>query len=137
MSAKQDKAKQRLIEQLKKYPVVEVACKKSGVARATFYRWRKADEEFAESVDEAIEESAGIINDLAEAQLITAIKNGNITAIFYWLNRRHPIYETRVRVDANVKHETQELTEEQAILVEQTLKNAGLLNPEGKDGTHK
>lgn len=132
MSAKQDRGKQRVIEQLKKYPVVEVACQKSGVARATYYRWRKADEEFAGLVDEAIEQSAGIINDLAETQLISAIKNGNITAIFYWLNRRHPVYETRVRVDANVKHETQELTAEQAALVEQTLKNAGLLKPEAK-----
>lgn len=31
----------------------------------------------------------GVINDLAVSQLIQAIKNGEMRAIQYWLNRRH------------------------------------------------
>ena len=38
---RQKKEKLLLIEQLSKYPVVQVACEKTGVSRATYYRWRE------------------------------------------------------------------------------------------------
>ncbi|HEU4966406.1 MAG TPA: phBC6A51 family helix-turn-helix protein [Candidatus Saccharimonadales bacterium] len=127
MSRNQSADKKKLLEKLRKMPIVEVACKQIGLPRATYYRWRKDDEVFAEACDEAIAQSADRINDLAESQLIAAIKDKNMSAITFWLKHHHPVYETRIKVDANVKHETEELTPEQAELVSRALSMAGLL----------
>jgi hypothetical protein len=127
MSRNQDKDKKRLIEQLHKMPIVEAACRAIALPRATYYRWRKDDDAFADACDEAIEQSAGKINDLAESQLITAIKEKNLSAITFWLKHHHPVYENRVRLDGRIKHETEALTDEQEQLVSRALAMAGLL----------
>lgn len=127
MSRNQKQDKRRLLEKLTQTPIVEVACKQAGVPRSTYYRWRKDDDVFAAKCDETIEQSAGLINDMAESRLITAIKEQNMTAIIFWLKHHHPVYETRIKVDASLKREPEELTPEQAVVVEQALRNAGLL----------
>lgn len=124
---KTTKQKQLILEQLRKTPIIQVATEKVGIARSTFYRWKAQDPEFAAAVDEAIDQGVSLMNEYAESMLINAIKNQNLTAVFYWLNHRHPAYETRVRVDGRIKHQTEELTPEQATLVERALKKAGLL----------
>lgn len=97
------------------------------MSRASYYRWRKQDEVFAEQADQSLEHSSALISDMAESQLISAIKDKNLTAIIFWLKHHHKVYETRVKVDANVRHESQELNPEQAELVSQALRHAGLL----------
>lgn len=114
MSRNQKQDKKRLLERLHKMPIVEAACKQIGLPRATYYRWRKDDLAFTEACDEAIEQSAGLINDLAESQLITAIKEQNMTAIIFWLKHHHPKYEARLKLDGHIKHESEELTPQQA-----------------------
>ncbi len=131
MTTKQLRGKKNLLDQLKKFPVVEIACKKVGVGRATYYRWRKADAEFAEACDEAIMLSAGYINDMAESQLIAAIKERNMTAIIFWLKHHHGAYTTRIELNAKIKQEGQILTEEQAQQVANALRLAGLLQSAG------
>lgn len=128
MSRNQAQDKKRLLEKLVKTPIVEVACKQAGVPRSTYYRWRKDDEAFSEKCDETIEQSAGLINDMAESQLISAIREKSLTAIMFWLKHHHPAYETRLKVDASLKRESEELTPEQAAVVERALQNAGLLS---------
>lgn len=129
MSRNQAQDKKRLLEKLAKTPIVEVACKQAGVPRSTYYRWRKDDEAFAEKCEETIEQAAGLINDMAESQLISAIREKSLTAIMFWLKHHHPAYETRLKVDASLKRESEELTPEQAAVVERALQNAGLLSP--------
>ena len=73
-----------------------------GVSRSTYYRWRKDDPDFAEKCDEVIELSVGRINDLAESQLINAIKNQNMSAITFWLRHHHRSYRNRMEVDARI-----------------------------------
>ena len=107
--------------------------------RATYYRWRKEDEDFATACEEAIEQSSGLINDMAESQLISAIKEKNMTAIIYWLKHHHPKYAARIELDAHITQDQQELTPEQAQIVAQALRLAGLLKlPEGENtnGNH-
>jgi ACT domain-containing protein len=91
-------SKEALLEQLKKTPIIQVACEKVGVARATFYRWRKDDKEFAQQADEALSSGSALINDMAESMLISAIKNGNITAIIFWLKNHHKTYAQKLEV---------------------------------------
>ena len=132
MSRDQLHDKDQLVAALTKTPIVEIACKQCGVPRTTYYRWRKEDQAFADAADEALAHSSALINDLAESQLISAIKDKNLTAIIFWLKHHHLAYETRIKVDANVRLEPQELTPEQAELVAQGLRHAGLLLPEGE-----
>jgi len=122
---KTSKDKELLIEQLKKTPIIQVACEKVGLSRATFYRLRAKDKRFAEACAEAIEEGSAVINDLAEVQLISAIKDKNMTAVLYWLRMRHPAYASKINLD--IKHESEELTPEQAALVAKALRLANLL----------
>lgn len=121
-----DNNKQLISDQLKKVPVVEVACEKIGIGRATYYRWRKEDEEFAKLADEAITEGDSLVNDMAESQLMSAIRDKNLTAIIFWLKYHHPRYATKVEISGHLKHE-ERLTPEQETLVMKALKLAALL----------
>ncbi len=87
--------KTHVLEELRKTPIVEVACRRASVSRATFYRWRGEDAEFKKAAEEALSQGAELVNDLAESQLLSAIREGNLTAIIYWLNHRHPEYKDK------------------------------------------
>lgn len=135
MSRNQQKDKQKLLDRLHKTPIVEMVCKQTGVPRSTYYRWRKEDVTFSEAADEALGHSSALINDLAESQLINAIKNQNMTAIIFWLKHHHGAYETRVQVDAKMRVSSDILTPEQADVVSQALKMSGLLTSGENNGT--
>lgn len=124
---RQEPQKTELIKLLTKTPIIQVACQRVGVSRATFYRWRKDDEPFGKAVDEALVSGNELINDMAESMLIQAIQGGNITAQIFWLKHHHPAYETRLRVDGRLTHETEALTPEQEQLVAKALALAALL----------
>jgi len=112
-------SKSTVIKQLKKTPIVQVSCKKVGISRATFYRWKKEDKKFANEAESAIEEGLGLINDMAESQLITAIKEGNLTGIIFWLKNHHRQYSPKLEV--TTKDGDIPLTEEQKILIKKSL----------------
>ncbi len=123
--------KKKLLDRLSKTPIVEAACKQAGVPRSTYYRWRKTDPKFAQTCDEVLEQSAGIVTDMAESQLISAIKDKNMTAIIFWLKHHHKTYKTRVEVDATLRAAKEELTPEQTKLVSQALQFSGLITDGG------
>lgn len=127
MSRNQQLDKQKLVEKLHKTPIVEAVCKQTGIPRSTYYRWRKEDTTFAEAADEALEHSSALINDLAESQLINAIKNQNMTAIIFWLKHHHKNYTTRVEIDGRLALENYQLTPEQSEIVNKALQQSGLL----------
>jgi ACT domain-containing protein len=112
-------SKETVIKQLKKTPIVQVTCKKVGISRATFYRWKKEDKEFGNDAEAAIEEGLGLINDMAESQLISAIKEGNLTGIIFWLKNHHRQYSPKLEV--TTKDGDIPLTEEQKILIKKSL----------------
>jgi hypothetical protein len=70
-------------------PIVEVACKKGGISRATFYRWCSDDEEFKTEVENAKVDGVENINDMSEAQLISLIRDKKYPAIQLWLRHNH------------------------------------------------
>jgi predicted DNA binding protein len=132
--ARRSNDQEQLLLQLKKTPVIQIACEKTGVSRASYYRWRKDDDDFAYECDGALSEGKQLVNDLAESQLLAAIRDGNMTAIIYWLKHHHKDYETRVAVTATVKQQD-ELTPEQEATVKQALTLGQLLPPAPDDGT--
>lgn len=129
---KTDKNKELLIQQLKKTPIIQVSCEKVGIGRATFYRWKQDDLDFATQADEALLEGSLLVNDVAESQLISAIKDKNLTAIIFWLRHHHPNYATKVEVTARLKADNEILTPEQEELVTRALKLASLM-PQAKE----
>lgn len=122
--SKKETHKPLIIEQLKKIPVVQVVCEKVGVSRSTYYRWRDNDKDFAKKSNRAIEEGNEMINDLAESQLISAIKDRNMTSIIFWLKRRHPAFKKKVDVTGEIKHSKKELSDEEKELIQQAIKLA-------------
>ena len=122
---RQGKYKEKVIENLKKIPVIQVACERTNIARATYYRWRNDDENFKEQSDEAISEGEAFINDMSESQLISLIKDKNLPAINLWLKTHHQKYTNKLRIEGNIQTE-KALTPEQQQLVNQALKLASL-----------
>lgn len=124
---RQNQNKQSLIDQLKRTPIIQIACEKAGVGRATYYRWRKEDEQFTKDADDALEEGSSLVNDMAESQLLSAIRDKNLGAIIFWLKHHHSSYATKVEVTARLKADNEILTPEQEALVTKALKLAGLI----------
>lgn len=129
---KNDEMKSLFLEQLKKTPIVQICCEKLGVGRATFYRWKAEDSEFGKKIHEAIFEGRLMVNDLAESQLIGAVKDQNLSAITYWLRHHHPDYKQKFELEGSI-HVIEELNEEQKKLVREALLLANVtLNNEEK-----
>ena len=118
--------RQLMLKQLKKTPVVQIACEKTGIARSTFYRWKEEDKEFAKEADQALAEGVALVNDMAESQLLSAIRDRNISSIFYWLNHRHPAYSNKLEITTK-SADTEKLTQEEQDLVTKALQHASLL----------
>lgn len=90
MSRVHDKSK--LLQVLSETPLVSLACKKSGLSRATFYRWYKDDKDFRDSVLQILDIGRKNINDLAEGSLIKELQKGNMNAIRFWLQHNDTRY---------------------------------------------
>jgi hypothetical protein len=98
VSVRREKIKEALLGQLGRMPILQVACERAGVSRATMYRMRDEDPEFKKAIDEAIAEGVSFINDMSEGQMMAMIKERNWPAISFaprskWtpaLKRRNP-----------------------------------------------
>lgn len=93
MSRNKDADKSKILKTLYDTPIVTAACQKIGLPRATYYRWRQEDIEFAVAADKTIEIGTYRVNDLAESKMITLIQEGDFRAIAFWLNNKHPDYD--------------------------------------------
>lgn len=119
---RQTNDKQALIVALKEMPIIHVACKKAGISRATYYRWRKEDINFLQESENSLIQGIEFINDISESQLITLIKEKKMPAISMWLKHNNTRYGGKLKA---VIHDTEaELTDEQKKIVERALKIA-------------
>lgn len=130
LNARIKKDKQKFLEVLEKNPVVQIACERSGISKATFYRWREADKEFAAKVEAALTEGNSLITDIAIAQLISAIKDKNLGAIKFWLENHDADYASKMHITAKVEQEIA-LSPEQEVLVRRALELVSI--PSTKD----
>ena len=124
---RQSKNKEQLLEILKKTPIVQIACEKAGIGRATYYRWRKEDPKFSQASDQALIDGSLLVNDMAESQMMSAIKDKNMTAIIFWLKHHHPAYATKIEITATNKNQEINLTDEQKELLNKALEMAALM----------
>lgn len=119
------KQKTMMVEQLKKNPIVQSACEKLEVGRATHYRWYKEDKDYATAIDTAIMEGIMLCNDLGESQLLSAIQSGDINATKFFLRANHPRYKNKIEIEGNL-NVIEELNPEQKALVQKALLLANL-----------
>lgn len=117
---KKNKKSKEFLEELKKIPIIQIACEKVGLSRNTIYRWRKEDEDFRRAMIDALIEGEAFVNDMSESQVLTLIKEKSWPAISFWLRHHHPTYRDRLEVTTVAPQE--ELTPEQEALVREALR---------------
>lgn len=121
---KKNKYQDQFLNELRKVPIVQVACEKTGLSRNSVYRWRKDDKEFLKNMDTALSEGIALVNDMSESQLLTLIKEKNYPAISFWLRHRNDNYKNKLEI--TTKEDDEELTPSQAKIVKQALKLANI-----------
>lgn len=89
---KKERVQHKFLEELRKIPIVQVACERCAVSRQSVYRWRKEDPEFLTLMDQALSEGEELLDDMCESQLLALVKDKNFQAIKYRLDKRHPKY---------------------------------------------
>ncbi|MEI6352833.1 MAG: phBC6A51 family helix-turn-helix protein [Candidatus Nomurabacteria bacterium] len=119
---KRNKSKDKVLEELKKVPIIQVACEKTGISRNTFYRWKKEIKSFSKEVDKSMEEGVALMNDITESQLLSMIKDRDFRAISFWLRHRNDNYKNKIEV--TTKEDFEELSPSQINVVKQALKLA-------------
>lgn len=127
---KKAKFQDQFLDELRKVPIVQVACEKTGLSRNSVYRWRKEDQDFAKRMDEAMEEGEALVNDMSESQLLVLIKEKNWSAISFWLRKRNPKFKDRIEVEVTPKQD--ELSPEQEETVREALRLASVGNIENQ-----
>lgn len=130
--AKKHKVKHVFLDELRKIPIVQVACERVGVSRNSIYRWRRKDKAFAKEMEQALAEGEDLVNDMSESQLLTLIKEKNFSAIRFWLNHRSPKFKNKVEVTNKVDIDD-ELTPEQQAVVKKALEIATSLKFNSKE----
>jgi len=123
---KREQGKSKLIEQLKKMPIVQIACERAGIGRSTYYRWREESADFRKAADAAITEGEALITDMSESQLISLIRDKHFQAVQLWLRQHHPKYSGKVEISGSVTVEDGSLTPEQEALIKEALRLAAL-----------
>lgn len=121
---KKNKTQDQFFEELRKVPIVQVACEKTGLSRNTVYRWKKEDKEFSKKMDQAMADGVAFVNDMSESQLLTMIKEKNWSAISFWLKHRNDNYKNKIEI--TTKEDFEELTPEQEKIVREALELASI-----------
>ena len=130
---RQEKDKQLLIETLKETPIITAACKKAGIGRATYYRWRKEDKYFSQQCDNALKQGNEYINDMSESQLVSLIREKSWPAISFWLRKCNPKFKDKIEITGEINSPRNELTPEQQAIVTEALRLASLNVDEGTE----
>ena len=132
---KKNKVKEHFLEQLRRVPIVQVACEKCGISRNSVYRWKNTDKEFFKAMEEAIAEGEALVNDMGESQLLSLIREKNWPAISFWLRHRNPKF--RDKVEITTRTEDVELTPEQESIVRRALGLASSVPQINKDNINQ
>ncbi len=121
-----EKAKAELLEILSKNPILQPACDRCGISRATYFRWKADDKKFKEEADKAIVEGRILVSELSESKLLSAIKNENLGAIKFWLQNNDPRYAQKLITTGEVTVIHKELTPEQEASIKEALMHADI-----------
>ena len=125
---KKNRKRDDFLEQLKRIPIVQVACEKANLSRNTIYRWRHEDKQFSTDMDTALSEGEALVNDMTESQLLSLIKERDWHAISFWLRHRSPKFSDKVEITGKIDMQEQPLTLEEEKVVENAIKRLTAIN---------
>src|SRR5665647_3140882 len=97
-----NRKKTRLLIELEPNPLVERACKKIGISRATFYRWCESDPVFKSDALGAQDRGRDKLTDFVESKLLENISTNQHAAIAFWLSHnttRYRAYPTKLYIE--------------------------------------
>ncbi len=120
---KKNKKRNEFLNELRKIPIIQVACEKVGLSRTSIYRWKDEDPEFKKEMEQAMKDGESFVNDMSESQLLTLIKEKDWSAISFWLRHHHSAYKNKLEISTREVDET--LSPEQEELVRKALGLAG------------
>ena len=92
--------KSKFIETLRENPWISFAARKSGISRATIYRWMKENPDFRREVNKALRSGDTQHLEAAQMALFKKIKDGSFPAIKYYLDHNDPKYITKASIYA-------------------------------------
>lgn len=84
---KKTRISKQFLDEIRINPNVSAVCKKLNISRNTIYNWKQEDKIFCLEMDLAISDGEDHINDFAESRLIEKIKDGNLKAITFRLEK--------------------------------------------------
>jgi len=93
-AARIQKQQAKILECLAESGNVSYACRRVGISRETYYRWRDEDA-FAASADNAIRDGKEFVNDLAHTKLMQSIQEGYFPAVKFQLSNCHDDYHPK------------------------------------------
>lgn len=74
-------SKEAFLTQLEQsFGLVATTCRKVGISRSTYYKWRKDDSQFADKADEVKE----LQKDAAEALILKKMKDGDTSMLIFY-----------------------------------------------------
>jgi len=85
--------KNKLIQELEKSGNVYLSCLKTGINKATYYRWLKEDSAFSKKAYQAIRFGRENNCDVAEHSIMLLVKEKNLKASEYILSHNSPRYK--------------------------------------------
>lgn len=122
---KKYKVKDSFLAELRKIPIIQVACEKVGLSRNSVYRWKNEDKTFYAEIEKALQDGEALVNDMSESQLLIMIKEKNWSAISFWLRHRNPKYRDRVEIGGTI-NTIQALSPEERESVRKSLLSANI-----------
>lgn len=84
----------KVLEHLAEYGNISYSCKRAGISRETYYKWRE-NRVFAYNADIAIDLGKSFVNDLAQTHLVQNIQQGDMQAVRFQLVSCHPDYQPK------------------------------------------
>lgn len=88
------KQQDKILEYLAESGNVSYACKRVGISRETYYRWRD-EESFTVASDAAVVDGKAFVNDLAHTKLMQSIQEGYFPAVKFQLMNCHDDYHPK------------------------------------------
>jgi ACT domain-containing protein len=122
MNKSEQLKKEQLLEALvKSLGIVSTACLNVGVSRTTYYKYYNEGGQFKDQVDDI----NNIAIDFAESKLFDLIKEGNITAVIFYLKtkgkKRGYIEKQEIEIDGNFNLTVEFISPEEQIKAPQTI----------------
>jgi hypothetical protein len=94
------KQREKVLEYLAESGNVSYACKRVGVSREIYCRWRADNEGFLVQTEKAVSRGKEFVNDLAHTKLMQSIQNDHFPAIKFQLASCHDDFLPKKSVQA-------------------------------------